>query len=176
MKTLLVIDMQNAWLDNPASPKFDAAAVIGRINRAASCIRSRGGQVIFLRHANDEAVAGSPAWNTIAALAVQANDINVDKRACDPFADTVLAEQLAAVPPGTLYICGFATEFCVDSAARAAASRGFNVVVLSDAHTTSNRPHLPAESIIAHHNWVWANMAVPADATLALATTEQAFP
>ena len=79
-------------------------------------------------------------------------------------------------PPGLLFVCGFATEFCVDTTVRAAASRGMDIVVLSDAHTTSNRPHLDAESIIAHHNWVWSNMAVPANSTLTVATTAQAFP
>ncbi len=176
MTTLLIIDMQNAWLGGPATTGFDVQGVSARINHAAQRVRSAGGSVIFVQHANEEAAEDSDAWQIIPALTVTQADVKVAKRACDSFADTDLAERLAALRPGTLYVCGFATEFCVDTTVRAAASRGFKVVVLCDAHTTSNRPHLDAESIIAHHNWVWTHMAVGAGSTLEVASTAQAFP
>jgi nicotinamidase-related amidase len=175
VKTLIVIDMQNAWLANAARPCFDTAAVVERINHAAACVRAEGGRVVFVQHANEEAAVGSDAWKVIPSLKVLPGDATVQKRACDSFADTTLAQELAVNGSDPLYICGFATEFCHDTTVRAAASRGMNVIVLSDAHTTSNRPHLNAEAIIAHHNWVWANMAVPANSTLAVNTTAQAF-
>ena len=50
MNTLLVIDMQNAWLNGPTS-RFDRAGVIRRINAAAEHIRTEGGSVVFVRHA-----------------------------------------------------------------------------------------------------------------------------
>jgi nicotinamidase-related amidase len=175
MKTLLVIDMQNAWLDDPAKPCFDTAGVVQRINHAAACVRADGGRVVFVQHANEEAVLGTEAWKIIPTLKVCPEDATVDKCACDSFADTSLAQELAVNGSDPLYICGFATEFCHDSTVRAAASRGLNVVVLSDAHTTSNRAHLGAEAIIAHHNWVWSNLALPANSTLAVKTTAEAF-
>lgn len=176
MKTLLVIDMQNAWLANPAAPCFDVPDIAARINHAARCVRDCGGEVIFVQHADQDAIAGSDAWNIIAALAVTDADARVEKIACDSFADTDLGERLASASSGTLFVCGFATEFCVDTTVRAAASRALDIIVLSDAHTTSNRSHLDAERIIAHHNWVWSNMAVPANSTLTVTTTAQAFP
>lgn len=175
MKILLVIDMQNAWLANAATPCFETAAVVKHINHAAANIRRQAGRVVFVQHADEDAVAGSDAWNIIAALDVGGGDGRVQKRACDSFAGTDLAGQLEALDGDTLYICGFATEFCVDTTVRAAASRGLNLVVLSDAHTTSNRPHLDARGIIAHHNWVWANMAVPAAGTLQVRATAEVF-
>jgi hypothetical protein len=36
-----------------------------------------------------------------------------------------------------------------------------HVVVVSDGHTTADRPHLDAQSIIAHHNWMWKNLITP---------------
>jgi nicotinamidase-related amidase len=175
MKTLIVIDMQNAWLANPAKPCCDTAGVVERINHAAASVRAEGGRVVFVQHADDEAVAGSDAWKIISTLTVCPEDATVDKRACDAFAETSLAQELAVNGSDPLYICGFATEFCVDTTVRAAASRGMNVVVLDDAHTTSNRPHLTADAIIAHHNWVWSNMALPANSALAVKTTAEAF-
>ncbi|MDM5177947.1 isochorismatase family protein [Massilia sp. DJPM01] len=176
MNTLLIIDMQNAWLDNPAQPCFDTAGVVGRINHAARHIRAQGGKVIFVQHADAHARIGSAPWQVIAALEKHATDGTLDKLAGDSFAATDLAAQLAASATSTVYVCGFATEFCVDTAVRAAASRGLRVVALSDAHTTADRPHLAAPAIIAHHNWVWSGLPVPADASLTVCTTAQAFP
>jgi hypothetical protein len=35
---------------------------------------------------------------------------------------------------------------------------GFDVLVVSDCHTVSARPHMGAERVIAHHHWVWSNL------------------
>ena len=175
MNTLLVIDMQNAWL-NGATPRLDKDGMIVRINHAARCMRQQGGQVMFVRHEDaDEAPKGSAGWQLDAGLEVLSQDRWVEKTACDSFAMTDLLVQLQASGTRTLYICGLATEFCVDTTLRAAPSHGFDVVALSDAHTTGDRPHLSAEKIIEHHNWVWANMALPAGRSLKVQTVAQAF-
>lgn len=176
MKTLLIIDMQNAWLAKPGAPCFDSAGVIARINLAADRMRREGGQVVFVQHADDDAPVGSDGWQIIPAVAVTPADALICKTACDSFAGTDLAAVLQANETDTLLICGFATEFCVDTTVRAAASRGLRVIALSDAHTTSNRPHLNADAIVAHHNWIWTNMDVPPGASLTVLTTAQALP
>ena len=175
MNILLVIDMQSAWLANPARPCHASAAVVERINQAGAIMRRTGVRVIFVQHANEEAIPGSAPWQILPALARDAADVTVFKRACDAFAGTTLAAELAALEGDTLFVCGFATEFCVDTTVRVAASRAMNIVVLGDAHTTSNRPHLDAASIIAHHNWVWSNMAVLPDSSLAVLDTASAM-
>ena len=50
---------------------------------------------------------------------------------------------------------GSATDFCVDTTVRAAASRDYEVALIADGHTTRDRPHLEAAAIIQHHNWMW---------------------
>jgi hypothetical protein len=50
------------------------------------------------------------------------------------------------------------TDFCVDATVRSTVSNDHHVVAVSDAHTLSDRPHLPATSIIAHHNWLWSGL------------------
>jgi nicotinamidase-related amidase len=175
MNTLLVIDMQNAWL-NGGTERHDKDGVVARINHAAHCMRERGDQVIFIRHCDDEATIGSAAWNVDAGLVVQHADLTVDKTACDSFADTELLAKLHASGAETVFICGLATEFCVDTTLRAALSHGFDVIGLSDAHTTGDRPHLTAAQIIEHHNWTWANMAAPTGRQVHMRTVKQAFP
>lgn len=175
MNTLLVVDMQNAWL-NRDTPRLDKAGVIARINHAAQRTRAEGGQVIFVQHCDADCIENSDEWQIDAELIVVEGDGKVNKTACDSFADTNLLAQLQAYGTNTLIICGLATEFCLDTTIRAASSHGFNVVVLSDAHTTGDRPHMKAAAIIEHHNWVWANMSVPGGRTLTVQTTAQVFP
>jgi nicotinamidase-related amidase len=49
----------------------------------------------------------------------------------------------------------------VDTTVRAALSRNYEIVVVEDGHTTAERPHVDAVSVIRHHNWVWGNLIHP---------------
>ena len=60
-----------------------------------------------------------------------------------------------------LLVTGCATDFCVDTTIRAAASLDYDVVVVEDGHTTADRPHVDALSVMRHHNWVWQNLIHP---------------
>lgn len=57
-----------------------------------------------------------------------------------------------------LLITGCATDFCVESTIQSALSKDYNITVVADGHTTGDRPHLKAEQVIEHYNWVWQNM------------------
>ena len=35
------------------------------------------------------------------------------------------------------------------------------MVVISDAHTTRDRPHLVTAAIVEHHSWVWRQLLNP---------------
>jgi nicotinamidase-related amidase len=83
------------------------------------------------------------------------------KRACDAFYETDLAEVLRKRGATRLLVTGCATDFCVDTTVRAAASRDYEVVVVEDGHTTADRPHVDAVAAIRHHNWVWQNLIHP---------------
>jgi nicotinamidase-related amidase len=76
----------------------------------------------------------------------------------DPFAGTDLAARLQAIAPDRVLIAGWATDFCVDATVRSAVSNHYDVVVVTDAHTLNDRPHLDATSVIRHHHWVWSNL------------------
>ena len=55
-----------------------------------------------------------------------------------------------------LVIGGYASDYCVDTTLRAAASRGLAVTVVADGHTTSDRAHLDAAAIVRHHAAIWS--------------------
>lgn len=159
---LLVIDMQEGLLEG--DPKRDLAGVVERINRPGRRVRERGGAVVFVQHAGpagDDFEPGSPGWKLLSALEVGPGDRVVAKALNDAFFETSLRANLMALGVDRLLIAGWATDFCVDATVRSAVALGFQVVIVADGHTLSDRPHLPAERVIEHHHWVWANLIAP---------------
>lgn len=51
-----------------------------------------------------------------------------------------------------LLVCVYASEFCIDTTIRAAAALGYDITLISDAHTTHDKLHTSAEAIILHEN------------------------
>ena len=160
---LLVIDMQ-VGLFGPDSPRFDAEGVVARINTLAGAVREAGGTVVFIQHdgpPGDTFEPGSEGWRLLPSLDRRLGDPVVHKRACDAFYETDLDETLREREATRLLVTGCATDFCVDTTIRAAASRDYEVVVVEDGHTTADRPHVDALSVMRHHNWVWQNLIHP---------------
>lgn len=160
---LLVIDMQ-VGLFGADTPRHDAAGVVDRINALARAVRREGGAVIFIQHdgpPGDVFEPGREGWKILPSLEREEGDLVVHKRACDAFYQTDLAEVLGKHRVTRLLVTGCATDFCVDTTVRAAASRDYEIVVVADGHTTADRPHVDALSVIRHHNWVWENLIHP---------------
>jgi nicotinamidase-related amidase len=172
MDVLIVIDMQEALF---RTSRFNSDAVVANINRIAGMVRNNGGHVIYVRHngtADEGLAAQSAGWAILAALDVRAADTLINKTLCDAFYGTALSNVLARLAPERLIVTGCATDFCVDTTIRAAVSRDFQVVVVADGHTTADRAHLDAQTIIEHHNWMWANLITPGE-PVTLATTAE---
>jgi nicotinamidase-related amidase len=156
---LIVVDMQVGLLDGP--PKHDLKGVLQRINALAAVVRDQGGTVVWIRHCGkdgDGFEPGSKGWEFLPELDRQPADIVVDKTLNDSFAGTALHDMLQRRLPNRLLVAGWATDFCVDATVRSAVSRDYHVVVVGDAHTLSDRPHLSAPAVIRHHNWVWTGL------------------
>jgi len=68
-------------------------------------------------------------------------DIEIEKIRFDSFIETALDAQLRARGIDTLIITGVSTDCCVDSTARSAFQRDYDVFVVADACAASS-PHL----------------------------------
>jgi nicotinamidase-related amidase len=160
MRALLVIDMQVGSF-KPETPRFDAVGVVRRINSLSKYFRDNGDKVIFIRHDGTKInsfIPGSTDWNILPTLIQSPEDIFISKTANDSFYNSDLDAVLKNHKITKLFITGCATDFCVDATIHAALSKDYNVVVVKDSHTTADRPHLSAEKVIQHHNWVWENL------------------
>ncbi|HLP09355.1 MAG TPA: cysteine hydrolase family protein [Opitutaceae bacterium] len=171
---LIVIDVQCGWyLDTPGP--HDAAGTLARINTLIDRARAAGRLVIFIQHGETpDYTPGTPDWELHPELHREPGDLVIGKTVCDSFHRTTLDAELQRRSIDTLVLCGAATEFCVDTTIRRAASEGYRVVVPADAHATKDRPVLTSAQIIAHHNWVWAEFTAPVPIVVA-PTKEIAF-
>ena len=158
---LIIIDMQRGLF---TTPKHDAAGTVARIDRLAECVRAAGDIVIWVQHegpAGDAFDPDGPGWHLLPELRPQATDQFVRKTNCDAFLDTDLANKLAVANIGRLIITGCATDYCVDTTIRSALARRFHTIVPVDGHTTSDRPHLPAQKVMEHHHAIWSDFLSP---------------
>jgi nicotinamidase-related amidase len=160
---LLIIDMQIGLFDNDI-PRYDADGVVARINNIAKNIRKKHGAIIYIQHdgsKGDSLEPGTAGWEILPELERHKNDIVIRKKACDSFYETDLLNEIKQTNSNSVIITGCATDFCVDTTIRSAASKDFEIIVAADCHTTSDRPHLSAKKIIQHHNWMWKNLILP---------------
>lgn len=150
---LIVIDVQRALFET-SPPPFEAAQVLSRINALAERGRSAGVPVIYVQHESpgSDLAHGAPGWDLNTRLATSAQDIRIRKTTPDSFLRTDLAQVLADRGVTQLVVCGYATEFCVDTTVRRAAGLGLPVTLAADAHTTHDKPHADGAQIRAHHN------------------------
>lgn len=152
-QALLVIDVQRGLFDAEPRP-FEADAVVARINALAARARAAGAPVIFVQHERAAGLLahGSESWQLERGLQVEPGDLSLRKTTPDSFLHTELQTLLQDRGIEQLVICGYASEFCVDTTTRRAAALGYPVVLVADAHTTHDKPHATAAQIRAHHN------------------------
>lgn len=80
----------------------------------------------------DQFVPGSWGWQLVDGLAPRAEELVVRKPRYDAFLRTTLEDDLRARGVDTLLVGGVITNCCVDTTARSAFMRGFDVLVLED--------------------------------------------
>lgn len=173
-KAFLVIDMQKGSF-TPETPRFNANSVITKINKVADFFRSNKQTVLFIQHNGEqfaEFIPGTTEWEILDELEIRSIDTVVEKYANDSFYHSELATILKKRNITELYISGCATDFCVESTIQSALVKDFHVKVLSDSHTTADRPHLKAEKVIEHYNWVWKGM-IPTKGSIELLSSDE---
>lgn len=159
MDVLIVVDMQLGML--VGTQMCDLDGVVERINSLSQKVQNEGGNVIWIRHCGnpcDGFERRTPGWEFLPELIRRTEDLVVEKTRNDPYVGTPLAGALARMKPSRVLVTGWATDICVDATIRSTVRQDHHVVAVSDAHTVSDRPHLPASAIITHHNWLWSGL------------------
>jgi nicotinamidase-related amidase len=139
-------------------------AVIANINALVDRARAQGAPVVWVQHESDELPAGGEAWRIAPELAPDAAEPLIPKRYGDAFEDTTLEVALAGLGVGRLIVTGAETDACIRSTLHGALARGYDAILVKDAHTAGDKTAWgapPVDQVIAHTNLYWTYQRAP---------------
>lgn len=172
---LLVIDVQNGVV----AGSFHRDEVVANINSLVARARAEDVPVVWVQHSDDdELTVDSEAWEYVPELVRDAKEPLVHKRYGDSFEDTELESLLAERGVGRLVVAGAQTDACIRSTLHGALARGYDAVLVSDAHTTEDLSSYGAPTpdlVIAHTNLYWKYQTAPGRSGGAVDTAEVTF-
>ncbi len=171
---LLVVDVQNGVVANA----YQRDEVIANINALVDKARAEQVTVVWVQHASEELATGTEAWAYVPELQRQDSEPLVHKRYGDSFEDTTLESELARRGVGRLVVTGAQTDACIRSTIHGGFTRGYDVVLAGDAHTTDDFTEYgmpPPEKVIAHMNMYWKWQDAPGRTASVAETAEVDF-
>ncbi|MFI1990266.1 cysteine hydrolase family protein [Actinoplanes sp. NPDC020271] len=172
---LLVIDVQQGVMTGA----HDRDAVIANIVTLVGKARAESVPVIWVQHSSEELPLKSPQWEFVAELPVGPGEPVVHKKYGDSFEATDLEDRLAELGVGHLVVTGAQSDACIRSTIHGGFTRGYDVTLVSDAHTTEDLTEWGAptpDKVISHLNMYWTWQDAPGRTATTTATKEVTFP
>jgi nicotinamidase-related amidase len=131
---LLIVDLQVGVM----AEAWDAPRIVGNVARVVERARNEGVPVIWVQHADEQLVRGSPPWQWVPELAPARGEALIHKRFNSSFEQTPLEEELSRLGAAHIVLAGAATNWCIRATAYAALERGYDLTLVEDAHTTGS--------------------------------------
>ena len=157
---LLVVDVQNGVVEGA----HGRDAVVANVDSLVEKARRERIPVVWVQHSDEQLGRGSDAWRIVPELMPHEVEPLVEKRYGDAFEDTVLETVLAGLGVGRLVVVGAQTDACIRSTLHGALARGYDAILVSDAHTTEDQTEWgapPPDKVIAHTNLYWTYQTAP---------------
>jgi|APGre2960657444_1045066.scaffolds.fasta_scaffold70803_2 nicotinamidase-related amidase len=153
-KALLVIDVQKDVVANA----LKTPEVVANINSLISNARISSVPVIWVQHSDDYLEKGSTGWEIVDELKPLPNEVRIYKTHSSSFVETDLQAQLDSLGTKTLIITGAQTNYCVNATSNAGVELGYQVTLVSDAHTTEDSDTAKASELIEGKNISFAQI------------------
>lgn len=157
---LLVVDVQNGVVAAAHERDAVVANIAGLVERA----RREQVPVVWVQHSDEGLPSGSEAWQLVPELVPGDGEAHVDKSYGDSFEDTTLESVLAGLGVGRLVVVGAQTDMCIRSTLHGALARGYDALLVGDAHTTEDLTEWGApapDQVISHTNMYWSGQTAP---------------
>src|SRR5689334_7593221 len=157
---LVVVDVQNAALERA----HERDAVVANVGSLVEKARREGVPVVWVQHSDEQLAQGSDGWQIVSELTPGDAEPLVEKQYSDAFEDTTLETVLSGLGVGRLVVGGAQTDECIRSTLHGAFVRGYDAILVSDAHTTEDLTAWgapPPDQVIAHTNLYWTNHTAP---------------
>ena len=157
---LLVVDVQNGVV----SGNYERDAVVANIDRIVEKSRREQIPVVWIQDSGESREIGSDPWKIVPELTPIDAEPHIDKKYGDSFEDTNLESVLSDLGAGRLFVVGAQTDACIRSTLHGAFVRGYDTILVGDAHTTEDQTAWgapPPDQVIAHTNLYWSCQAAP---------------
>ncbi|TDD59441.1 cysteine hydrolase [Kribbella antibiotica] len=171
---LLVIDVQNGVV----AGAHERDQVVANIKTAVDGARAAGVPVVWVQHSSADLVPDTEGWQFVPELTREPGEALVPKTFGDSFEDTTLESVLEAGGIGHLVVTGAQTDACIRSTVHGAFTRGYDVTLVSDAHTTEDLSAYGApkpDQVIAHTNLYWQFQDAPGRTATVQSAAELSF-
>jgi len=172
---LLVIDVQSGVVQGAYERDAVVANIAGLVDKA----RLEQIPVVWVQDCDEENLAkGSDAWQIVPELDPGEAEPLVAKTYADAFEDTTLETVLSGLGVGRLFVVGAQTDECIRSTLHGAIVRGYDAILVSDAHTTEDQSAWgapPPDLVIAHTNLYWTYHKAPGRTAGTVQTKEVDF-
>jgi len=165
---LLVIDVQN----DVVARAHERDRVVETIATVVDRARADGVAIIWVQHSDDDLPEGSDAWQIVPELTPTGAEPLIGKSFGDAFEGTTLESVLTGLDVGHLVVTGAQTDQCVRCTIHGGFTRGYDVTLVTDAHTTEDATQWgapPPEQVIAHTNLYWQYQSAPGRTARAVA-------
>lgn len=121
--------------------------------------------MVWVYDDDDGDAFGIPEWELAAPLERRDDEPLVRKTYRDAFADTDLQAILDVLAVTRLVVAGAQSDYCVRTTTQRAAAAGYDVTLVSDAHTTTDTEWdgvaITGEQIVAHTNRYFSGLRYP---------------
>jgi nicotinamidase-related amidase len=167
---LIVVDVQNGVV----AGNHERDAVVKNIGSLVEKARQERVPVVWVQQTDERLMQGSDPWKIVPELAPSAAEPHIEKLYGDSFEGTPLESVLSDLGVGRLIVVGAQTDACIRSTIHGAFARGYDTILVSDAHTTEDQTSWgapPPNQVIAHTNLYWQYQAGPGK-TAGTATTQ----
>jgi nicotinamidase-related amidase len=148
---LLVIDVQQGLIDEGA---YKADTLLANLDNLTARARNAHVPVIYVQHdagdPSDSLYPTNPGHEIVQTIAPHQGELVLNKNTPSAFESTPLQQKLESLGIHKLIITGMQTDECVNATSRGALQRGYDVTLVSDAHTTGDSPR--TQQIIDDHN------------------------
>jgi len=171
---LLVIDVQRGVVGGA----YQRDTVVANVGSLVEKARRERVPVVWVQHSDEQLARESDDWRIVPELTPGDAEPLVEKHYGDAFEETTLETVLSGLGVGRLVVVGAQTDACIRSTLHGAFVRGYDAILVRDAHTTEDQTAWgapPPEQVIAHTNLYWSYQTAPGRTAGTVKTTDVDF-
>ncbi|MEY2690528.1 MAG: hypothetical protein RL375_4728 [Pseudomonadota bacterium] len=129
---LVVVDVQVGVVKDA----WQAPRVVANVARVVQRARAEAVPVVWVQHSDENLVLGSAPWQWVPELVPADGEPVIHKHFNSAFEQTSFEQELARLGATHLVLAGAQTNWCIRATAYGALERGYDLTLVSDAHTT----------------------------------------